>query len=72
MILAGSWATINEALSNDGALVKRCIVCHGSVRAHRQGRNGMRAHFEHFAGHPGCPLGNCYDGWPARHPQAIE
>jgi hypothetical protein len=38
----------------------RCPECHGRVRAHGVGRDGMAAHFEHYENNPAgrllCPL----------------
>ncbi|PYV18549.1 MAG: hypothetical protein DMG21_04570 [Acidobacteria bacterium] len=41
----------------------RCMKCHGPIRLHRAGPLGVpRAHAEHLRRHPGCPLGDCFDG----------
>lgn len=50
----------------------RCIECHGPVKPHKQGINGMRAHFEHLVGHPGCSLGTYFDGHKRPHPDALR
>jgi hypothetical protein len=49
----------------------RCPECHGRVRAHTAGKNGMKAHMEHLERNPGCPRGDCFDGTPRRHPKAL-
>ncbi len=50
---------------------KRCVECHGRVRAHKAGVWGA-AHFEHMQRHSGCSLGDNYDGKGKRiHPDAI-
>jgi len=40
----------------------RCPECHGRVRAHSAGRDGISAHFEHRENNPGCYLGYNFDG----------
>ena len=64
--------TLDDALSQfDPSRLKRCIECHGQVRAHRQGTNGMAAHFEHMVRHDGCSLGNSFDGTKSLHRGAL-
>jgi hypothetical protein len=51
---------------------KRCVICHGRVRAHKAGAGA--AHFEHQQRNNGCPLSDRYDCTvpPMRHPLAID
>lgn len=52
-------------------LLKRCVLCHGRVRAHRGGTGG--AHIEHFQRHSGCPRSDAYDGGGViLHPKALD
>ncbi len=70
MIAFGRWETISldDALNRfDGSRMKRCPECHGQVRAHRPGTNGMRAHFEHFEAHSGCSLSPIFSGTRTPH-----
>jgi hypothetical protein len=46
---------INEALERNERN-GRCVECKMPLRAHRQARNGMAAHFEHLAKSPHCFL----------------
>jgi hypothetical protein len=32
----------------------------------------MVAHFEHYERHPGCHLGDCFDGNPRPHRKALR
>jgi nitrate reductase cytochrome c-type subunit len=65
-------ASVQEAFRLRKGTAKRCIQCHGSVRAHRATKI-MDAHFEHMRGHPGCPLSVAYDGNGTRpHPLALS
>jgi len=64
--------TLEEALRLNPNRIKRCPVCHGRVRADQAGKNGMVAHFEHFQPHPGCYLGDAFDGNPRPHPRALK
>jgi hypothetical protein len=32
---------------------------------------GVRSHFEHHAGHAGCPCGDSYSGIPSPHPDVV-
>ncbi len=50
----------------------RCRECHGAVRAHSAGKDGMRPHFEHLVGHSGCSLGHYFDGTQTRHHKALS
>jgi hypothetical protein len=36
----------------------RCRICGKSVRPHKEGSTGQRAHFEHHPANPDCPLSN--------------
>ncbi|BAR47055.1 hypothetical protein Maq22A_c27745 [Methylobacterium aquaticum] len=69
------WTSIDlsRALTMPSGRRMRCRECHGAVRAHKVGRDGMRAHFEHLIGHPGCSIGHYFrDGTPqTRHPKAL-
>jgi len=53
------WQGIDLALAlrMSKTRIKRCPECHGRVRIHSAASNGMRAHVEHFARHPGCSRG---------------
>lgn len=67
----GNWikVTVAEALEIQGQ--KRCISCHGPVRAHRAGIG--RAHIEHLRRHSGCPRSDAYDGRGITlHPYALD
>lgn len=50
----------------------RCRECHGAVRAHSAGKDGMRPHFEHLIGHSGCSLGHYFNGTQTRHHKALS
>jgi hypothetical protein len=51
----------------------RCKKCHGGIRLHKAGPNGIpRAHAEHRQRHRGCPLGDCFDGEFRLSPTALE
>lgn len=51
----------------------RCAKCHGPIRLHRAGPGGVpRAHAEHRQRHPGCPLGDCFDGEFRLSPTPVE
>lgn len=64
---------IAKALSLHPERVKRCPECHGRVRAHSEGNDGMRAHFEHCRAHVGCSRSFKHDGSTrSRHPQAVS
>ncbi|MGO4639590.1 hypothetical protein AB4Z43_14215 [Mesorhizobium sp. 2RAF45] len=64
--------SIVDALDRfDASRKKRCPECHGQVRAHRSGDDGMRAHFEHFIAHAGCSKSTAFAGTRYRHPKAI-
>ena len=71
--IRGKWEQIalDDALRLDSGRVKRCPECHGQVRAHKPGKDGMVAHFEHFERHPGCYLGDCFDGRRRPHRKAL-
>jgi hypothetical protein len=70
--IRGGWQpiTLDEALQLAPSRIKRCAICHGQVRAHA-GTDGMVAHFEHFKLHPGCYLGDAFDGNPRPHLKAL-
>ena len=75
MRVRGQWVTIplDDALDKyDASREKRCIECHGAVRAHREGDNGMRAHFEHLDKHEGCSRGNYFNGTKMPHRKALK
>lgn len=65
----GEWVavTIEDALRLDRDRLKRCSECHGRVRAHARGQDGMRPHFEHFERHSGCSKGDCFSGEKSYH-----
>lgn len=51
----------------------RCLECHGPVRLHKAGPNGVpAAHAEHRVGHKGCSLGCYFEGTKSSHPDAIS
>ena len=62
---------ITEALEIRGQFDMRCCECHGRVTAHKKGKNGMRAHFEHRAAHDGCSLSTKFSGTRSLHPDAV-
>ena len=68
----GEWTgiTIEDALNRHSDKKMRCPACHGRVQAIRSSING-RAHFEHNAGHAGCPRGDSYSGAPSPHPDPL-
>ena len=76
MQIKGGWGPIavSDALELNPALLKRCLECHGQVRAHRASNNGMKAHFEHIEAHPGCSrsTGVAFSGKSTPHPKAME
>ena len=65
----GKWQriTLAKALALDKTRTLRCVECEGQVRAHREGRNGEAAHFEHLQQNPGCSLGFFFNGTRAKH-----
>ena len=65
----GEWIRIPiaKAVQLHKDRILRCNECWGRVRAHNEGVNGARAHFEHESRNPGCSLGDCYDGMPKKH-----
>jgi hypothetical protein len=70
-----SWVevSIEDALRRyDPDRRKRCPECHGQVRAHKSGDDGMKAHFEHFVAHKGCSKSVAFNGMQSRHPKAIS
>jgi hypothetical protein len=64
--------SLEEALRLPPTRIKRCPVCQGQVRAHKTGIDGTVAHFEHFKLHPGCYLGDAFDGNPRPHRKALK
>lgn len=62
---------IAEALAVKGQFDMRCSECRGRVTAHKKGKNGMRAHFEHRAAHDGCRRSTGFSGAQSRHPDAL-
>jgi hypothetical protein len=70
---SGPWKTISvhSAIELGKQIEKRCVECHGRVRAHKAS-GSMEAHIEHMQRHVGCSLGDCYDGnGSRRHPLAL-
>lgn len=69
------WVTvsIDRALGLHPDRVKRCPECHGKVRAHKAGVDGMRAHFEHFIAHDGCSRSRSvkFSGASTTHPRPL-
>jgi hypothetical protein len=63
--------SFEEALEVKRHRIMRCPVCHGQVRA-IEAVNGLVAHLEHFQPHPGCYLGDTFDGNPRLHPRALK
>jgi hypothetical protein len=63
--------TIDDALRLDANKVMRCPACHGRVKAFHASTNGMRAHFEHYVAHPGCPRGDLFSGASSPHPEPL-
>jgi hypothetical protein len=50
----------------------RCQECHGRVRPICAGPNGVpSAYPKHHRKHPGCSLGDFYDGKPRMHPAEV-
>ena len=69
----GAWEIISveQALKLNTTTEKRCVECHGRVRAHKPSRMGA-GYFKHTQRHTGCRLGDCYDGKdPRLHPVAV-
>ena len=58
---------LEQALRLDKGCLTRCPECHGRVRVHSAGREGMSPHFEHRENNPGCTLGYNFDGTRRRH-----
>ena len=69
----GSWIpiSISQALRLHKERTMRCVECHGRVRAHSEGKNGNRPHFEHHERHKGCSLGDCFDGVKTIHRRPV-
>jgi hypothetical protein len=74
IFMRGDWTKIDleQALRLDASRTKRCIGCHGEVKAHKPGKDGQRAHFEHKHRHKGCQFGDCFDGEMSPHPKALR
>ena len=72
--IKGTWQaiTLDQALRLDKGRLMRCPECHGRVRAHSAGRDGMSAHFEHRENNPGCYLGYNFDGVKRKHRKSEE
>jgi hypothetical protein len=70
----GVWVLIGIAQAFDlpHDTKKRCPECHGQLRAHRAGKDGPRAHFEHRMTHSGCQFSHHFEGVRSKHPAAIE
>jgi hypothetical protein len=50
----------------------RCPECFGRVRLHRGTEDPETVtRGEHFKKHPGCSLGDCFDGKPRPHPAPL-
>lgn len=63
--------SVANALARPSALT-RCIECHGAVRLHVAGPEGVpRAHAEHREGHEGCSLGHYFSGTRSPHPYPV-
>lgn len=74
MRVRGQWVRISlsDALHRfDASREKRCIDCHGQVRAHAAATNGMKAHFEHLQAHAGCWPGKPAGQASTPHPKAL-
>ena len=69
----GQWTLVElpRALKLDAIRIKRCPECHGQVRIVKAGR-AEAAHFEHYERHPGCSLGDGFDGTRRKHPKAMR
>jgi hypothetical protein len=69
----GRWdqVSVAEALALGNAVEKRCIECHGPVRAHAS-HGGPSAHIEHRQAHAGCSLGDSFNGHRSMHPHAVQ
>jgi hypothetical protein len=69
----GVWTftELSAALKLDPVRIKRCAECHGQVRLVKASR-GTAAHIEHYERHPGCSLGDCFDGMRCMHPKALR
>lgn len=70
---SGGWRRVSvQAVLVRAEAVVRCMECHGSIRLHRAGPNGVpRAHAEHLVGHTGCSLGHYFDGTRSMHPTPV-
>ena len=66
--------TLDKALALHPDRIKRCVECHGGVRAHKTAVNGMQPHFEHFDAHPGCSRSRSvkFSGISRLHPRAVS
>lgn len=69
-----TWVSIDidTALSMPRTRLMRCPDCHGRIRAHKAGRDGQKAHMEHYERHEGCARGDCFNGSATRHPKALK
>lgn len=70
---ARGWRKVSvvHALNRPERIV-RCSECHGAVRLHKAGPNGVpRAHAEHRVGHTGCSLGHYFEGIRSPHPSPV-
>ena len=69
----GRWEPIEMelALKMPSSRRMRCPECAGRVRSHSVGRNGQKAHMEHYERHKGCSRGDCFDGTARPHHSAL-
>ena len=72
--VGGQWVVYNidDVLQNDPPGRRRCVECHGVVKAHGVGKNGQAAHFEHGRRHSGCSRCDKFSGVKSSHPQALR
>ena len=65
--------SVEDALHRfDSSRTKRCLECHGQVRAHAEGSNGNPAHFEHLQAHAGCSKSMAFGGVASMHPKPLS
>ena len=71
---SGQWeeVSVEEAIAVGSAVEKRCIECHGPVRAHGSREGVPSPHIEHRQRHSGCSLGDCFSGHHSIHPHALD
>lgn len=72
--LKGVWTVIDldQALKLAANREFRCTECHAPVRVHREGSDGLPAHFEHRRAFDGCSRSSIFNGTRRPNPRALS